>query len=108
LAGEGYALEVARSMAQQVSKFDPETRIAAKKFTKPIPASELKKEIELFSKLFNRPVVMESLRRFIESADPMKHLPARTRQSAPSGLQEHPKEAGAPHVPHNPDRVPRR
>jgi len=32
--------------------------------------------------LFNRPVVMESLRRFVESADPMKHLPVRTRQSA--------------------------
>jgi len=69
-------------MAQQVTKFDPETRVAAKKFIKPIPASELKKEIELFSKLFNRPVVMESLRRFVESADPMKHLPVRTRQSA--------------------------
>jgi len=82
LAGEGYALEVARSMAQQVTKFDPETRRAAKKFIKPIPTSELKKEIELFSKLFNRPVVMESLRQFVESADPMKHLPVPTRQSA--------------------------
>lgn len=75
LAGEGYALQVARSMAHQVTKFDSETRVAAKKFIKPIPRAELNKEIELFCKLFNRPVVMESLRRFVETQDPMKHLP---------------------------------
>ena len=83
LAGEGYALQVARSMAQQATKFDPETRVAAKKFIKPIPAAELKKEIDLFCRLFNRPVVMESLRRFVASDDPMKHLPAAAHRSAP-------------------------
>ena len=75
LAGEGFALQVARSMAAQVTKFDAETRAAAKKFIKPIPRAELNKEIELFCKLFSRPVVMESLRRFVESDEPMKHLP---------------------------------
>ena len=75
LAGEGYALQVARSMAQQVTKFDAQTRAAAKKFLKPIPRAELKKEIDLFCKLFARPVVMEALRRFVETDDPMKHLP---------------------------------
>ncbi len=75
LAGEGYALQVARSMAQQVTKFDAKTRAAAKKFLKPIPKAELKQEMELFCKLFARPVVMESLRRFVESEEPMKHLP---------------------------------
>lgn len=75
LVGEGYALQVARSMAHQVTKFDAETRIAAKKFIKPIPTAELRKEIELFCKLFDRPVVMESLRRFVESNEPLKHLP---------------------------------
>jgi enoyl-CoA hydratase/carnithine racemase len=75
LAGEGYALQVARSMAQQVTKFDAQTRAAAKKFIKPIPHAELKKEIALFCKLFARPVVMEALRRFVETDDPMKHLP---------------------------------
>ena len=75
LAGEGYALQVARSMAQQVTKFDAETRVAAKKFLKPVPREELKKEIDLFCELFSRPVVMESLRRFVETDDPMKHLP---------------------------------
>jgi enoyl-CoA hydratase len=79
LAGEGYALQVARSMAQQVTKFDAETRAAAKKFLKPIPHQELRKEIDLFCKLFNRPVVMESLRRFVETDDPMKHLPVAER-----------------------------
>lgn len=75
LAGEDYALQVARSMAQQITKFDPETRIAAKKFTKPIPYKELREEVEIFLKLFNRPAVMESLKRFVETDDPMKHLP---------------------------------
>jgi hypothetical protein len=83
LAGEGYALQVARSMAQQVTKFDPDTRVAAKKFIKPIPTAELKKEIDLFCRLFNRPVVMESLRRFVESDDPMKHLPSAAPRCTP-------------------------
>jgi enoyl-CoA hydratase len=81
LAGEGYALQVARSMAMQVTKFDAETRSAAKKFIKPIPRVDLNKEIELFCKLFNRPVVMESLRRFVETDDPMKHLPVAATRS---------------------------
>ena len=80
LAGEGYALQVARSMAQQIIKFDPETRVAAKRFTKPIPYKELREEVEIFLKLFNRPAVMESLKRFIETHDPMKHLPVTRRR----------------------------
>ena len=79
LAGEGFALEVARSMALQITKFDAETRVAAKKFIKPIPYKELREEIALFCKLFDRPAVMESLRRFVESDDPMKHLPVAPR-----------------------------
>jgi enoyl-CoA hydratase len=75
VAGEGYALQVARSMAAQATKFDPQARIAAKKFIKPIPHAELRQEIELFCKLFNRPAVLENLRRFVETDDPMKHLP---------------------------------
>jgi enoyl-CoA hydratase len=75
LAGEGYALQVARSMAQQITKFDAETRAAAKKFIKPIPYKELREEIALFCKLFDRPAVMASLKRFVETEDPLKHLP---------------------------------
>jgi enoyl-CoA hydratase len=79
LAGEGYALQVARSMAQQVTKFDAETRTVAKKFIKPIPVAELSEEIALFCKLFDRFVVMASLKRFVESQEPMKHLPVGDR-----------------------------
>ena len=79
LAGEGYALQVARSMAQQITKFDPEARVAAKKFIKPIPYQELREEVDLFCKLFNRPQVMEGLRRFVETDDPMKHLPVASK-----------------------------
>ena len=75
------ALQVARSMAQQVTKFDPQTRAAAKRFIKPIPLAELKKEIGVFCKLFDRPVVMESLKRFVESEEPMKHLPVESRSA---------------------------
>jgi len=75
LAGEGFALQVARSMAHQITKFDTEARAAAKKFIKPIPYSELREEITLFCKLFDRPAVMESLKRFVETDDPLKHLP---------------------------------
>jgi enoyl-CoA hydratase/carnithine racemase len=75
LAGEGYALQVARSMAQQITKFDAGTRVAAKKFIKPIPYKELREEIALFCALFDRPAVMESLKRFVETDDPLKHLP---------------------------------
>jgi enoyl-CoA hydratase/carnithine racemase len=75
LAGEGYALQVARSMALQITKFDAETRAAAKKFIKPIPRKELREEIALFCKLFDRPAVMDSLKRFVETEDPLKHLP---------------------------------
>lgn len=82
LAGEGYALEVARSMAQQVTKFDASTRAEAKKFIKPVPRAELNQEIALFCKLFNRPVVMAALKRFVESEEPMKHLPAATGPAA--------------------------
>jgi hypothetical protein len=56
--------------------------VAAKKFIKPIPRAELNKEIELFCKLFKRPVVMESLRRFVETDDPMKHLPVAETKKA--------------------------
>jgi enoyl-CoA hydratase/carnithine racemase len=83
LAGEGYALQVARSMAQQITKFDPEARVAAKKFIKPIPYAELRQEVELFCKLFNRPQVMERLRKFVESEDPMKHLPVAPKSHNP-------------------------
>jgi enoyl-CoA hydratase len=75
LAAEGQALQVARSNAVQIRKFDPFTRAAAKKFLKPIPREELRREIDLFCELFTRPAVMAALKKFVESTDAMPYLP---------------------------------
>src|SRR5713101_352156 len=75
LAAEGEALRVARSAASQITKFDAVTRAAAKKFIKPIPHEELRREIELFCELFARPAVMAALKKFVESTDAMPYLP---------------------------------
>src|SRR5574341_2224242 len=55
LAAEGNALNVARVAAAQVKKFDREVSAAAKKFLKPIPQDELRREIDLFCELLARP-----------------------------------------------------
>jgi enoyl-CoA hydratase/carnithine racemase len=75
LAAEGEALNVARSNAAQIKKFDGFTRAAAKKFLKPIPHEELRREMDLFCELFTRPAVMAALRKFVESTDAMPYLP---------------------------------
>jgi enoyl-CoA hydratase len=75
LAAEGESLRVARSTAAQILKFDPGARFAAKKFIKPIPYEELRREIDLFCELFARPAVMAALKKFVESTDAMPYLP---------------------------------
>jgi enoyl-CoA hydratase/carnithine racemase len=75
LAAEGEALRIARATAAQVVKFDGVTRTAAKKFIKPIPHEELRREIDLFCELFARPAVMAALGKFVESTDAMPYLP---------------------------------
>jgi len=75
LAGEGEALRIARSTAAQITKFDAVTRTAAKKFIKPIPHDELRREIDLFCELFERPAVMEGLRKFAENTSAHPYLP---------------------------------
>ncbi len=75
LAAEGQALKIARSTAAQITKFDAVTRAAAKKFIKPIPHEELRREIDLFCELFARPAVMAALKKFVESTDAMPYLP---------------------------------
>jgi enoyl-CoA hydratase/carnithine racemase len=75
LAGEGEALAVARSTAMQVAKYDPVARAAAKKFMKPIPHEELRREIEIFCELFTRPAVMTALKKFVEGSGLMPYLP---------------------------------
>jgi len=75
VTGEGDALRVARSTAAQIEKFDRETAMAAKRFIKPIPHEELRREIEIFCELFTKPAVEEGLRKFVESTDALPYLP---------------------------------
>jgi enoyl-CoA hydratase len=75
VVGEDDALRVARSTAAQLGKFDRATAAAAKKFIKPIPEAELRREIEIFCELFTRPAVEAGLRKFVESSDVLPYLP---------------------------------
>jgi enoyl-CoA hydratase/carnithine racemase len=75
IAAEGDALRVARATAAQLKKFDRDTAMAAKKFVKPIPREELRREIEIFCDLFTRPAVDAGLRKFVESTDALPYLP---------------------------------
>jgi enoyl-CoA hydratase/carnithine racemase len=75
VAAEGEALRLARSTAAQTTKFDRATAAAAKRFIKPLPEEELRREIDIFCDLFARPAVMEGLRKFVENAGPHPYLP---------------------------------
>lgn len=75
VTAEGDALRVARATAAQIGKFDRETVLAAKRFIKPLPHAELKREIEIFCELFTRPAVEAGLRKFVESTDAQPYLP---------------------------------
>jgi enoyl-CoA hydratase len=75
VSAEGDALRVARATAAQVRKFDRETVVVAKKFIKPIPYDELRREVDIFCDLFTRPAVEAGLRKFVESADALPYLP---------------------------------
>jgi enoyl-CoA hydratase/carnithine racemase len=75
VAAEGEALRVARATAAQVTKFDRATAAAAKRFIKPLPAEELRREIDIFCQLFAKPVVMQGLRKFVEDTGAHPYLP---------------------------------
>jgi enoyl-CoA hydratase len=75
VVAEGEALRVARATAAQLRKFDRRTAIAAKKFIKPIPHEELRKEVDIFCELFAQPAVEAGLRKFAESEDALPYLP---------------------------------
>jgi len=75
VVGEGEALRAARAAAAQLKKFDHATAVAAKRFIKPIPHEELRREIDLFCELFASPAVEAGLRKFVESTDAQPYLP---------------------------------
>ena len=58
-----------------MGKFDRTTAATAKRFIKPIPQEDLRREIDIFCELFTRPAVAEGLRRFVESDSPLSYLP---------------------------------
>jgi len=75
VAAEGEALRLARSTAAQVKKFDRSTSATAKRFVKPIPYEELRREMDIFCELLTRPAVQAGLRKFVESTDALPYLP---------------------------------
>ena len=75
VVGEGEALRAARATAVQLKKFDHATAVAAKRFIKPIPHEELRREIDLFCELFASPAVEAGLRKFVESTNAQPYLP---------------------------------
>src|SRR5271154_4503381 len=75
VVGEGEALRAARATAAQLKKFDRATAAAAKKFIKPIPHDELRREIHFFFEMFARPAGEAGLRKFVESTDAQPYLP---------------------------------
>ncbi len=75
LAAEGRALEIARTTAEQLTKFDRIAAGAAKRFVKHVPREDLELEIEIFTDLFMRPVVEQALRDFVARRDPLPYLP---------------------------------
>jgi len=75
VAAEGEVLRVARGTAAQIGKFDRTTSAAAKRFLKPIPHEELRREIDVACELFEKPAVMEGLRKFVEDKSAHPYLP---------------------------------
>ncbi len=75
VVAEGESLRAARATATQLQKFDRKTTAAAKKFIKPVPYADLRREIDIFCDLFLQPAVEAGLRKFVESADAQPYLP---------------------------------
>ena len=75
LVAEGEAVNAARATAAQIAKFNRATAIAAKKFIKPIPHQELRREIDIFCELFVQPAVEAGLKKFVESTEAQPYLP---------------------------------
>jgi enoyl-CoA hydratase/carnithine racemase len=75
VVGEGETLRAARATAAQLAKFDRVTAAEAKRFIKPIPHEELRREIDIFCELLTRPEVEAALKKFAESTDAQPYLP---------------------------------
>ncbi len=75
VVARGEGLNVARKVAEQASRFDPETTALAKRFTKPLPREALDREKDLFIEMMGSPLVEQALKKFVESNDVRPYLP---------------------------------
>ena len=75
VVARGEGLTVARKVAEQAARFDPETTRRAKRFAKPLPVERLRREKDLFIEMMASPVVVKALRKFVESTDVRPYLP---------------------------------
>lgn len=75
VTAEGEGLRVARATGAQANKFDRTASAVAKRFLKPIPQEELRREIDVACELFEKPAVMEGLRKFVEDKGAHPYLP---------------------------------
>ena len=75
IAAEGDSLKIARMTSIQIGKFDRATSSAAKEFIKPVPYTDLRREVDLFCELYRKPAVQAGLQRFVESSDAHPYLP---------------------------------
>jgi enoyl-CoA hydratase len=82
LAGEGQAKNVARRLATQMSRFEPHTLRAAKRFAKRDVSDRMREEKAIFCELLTSPVVRESLEAFVRSSSAMPYLPERPSKYA--------------------------
>ncbi|MEM7449153.1 MAG: enoyl-CoA hydratase/isomerase family protein [Myxococcota bacterium] len=74
LTGRGKALEVARTLAEQVAKLPPSASIQAKRFLKPLPRQELEEEKTLFLDQILHPNVQSALSAFVDRSDPLPYI----------------------------------
>jgi enoyl-CoA hydratase/carnithine racemase len=75
VVGEGEVLRAARATAAQLAKFDRTTAAEAKRFIKPIPLEELRREIDIFCEQLPRPAVQKGLKKFVENTTAQPYLP---------------------------------
>ena len=75
VVARGEALSVARAVARQTLRFDPEVTAKAKAFMKPLPREQLDREKALFLQLVTDPRVFDALTTFVEDEGPMPWLP---------------------------------
>jgi enoyl-CoA hydratase/carnithine racemase len=75
VVAEGEVLRAARASAAQMAKFDRTTAAAAKRFIKPVPLDELRREIDIFCELLPRPAVQAGLKKFVENTGAQPYLP---------------------------------